>query len=77
MKAYVQYLAYSPVTGNLYEPCGDRAVVVLDGRNSLETMVNDAHQFNGFRRPKYPHFMIMQGSFRQAKAIYSTINKEF
>lgn len=73
MKAYVQYLAYSPVTGNLYEPCGDRAVVVLDGRNSLETMVNDAHQFNGFRRPMYPHFKIMRGDFRQSVEVFSSV----
>jgi hypothetical protein len=73
MKAYVQYLDYSPVSGNLYEPCGDRAVVILDGRNSLKTMINDAHEANGFRRPKYPHFKIMFGNFRESREVYSTI----
>jgi hypothetical protein len=73
MKAYVQYLAYSPITGNLYEPCGDRAVVVLDGRNSLETMINDAHEFNGFRRPTYPHFKIMRGDFKQSVEVFSSV----
>ena len=73
MKAYVQYLDYSPVSGNLYEPCGDRAVLMLDGRNCLDTMINDAHQCNGIRRPKYPHFKIMRGNFRNAISIYSTI----
>ena len=76
MKAYVQYLDYSPVTGNLYEPCGDRAVVILDGRNCLDTMINDAHSFNGVCRPKYPHFKIMYGDFRQAISIYSTLNQK-
>ena len=73
MKAYIQYLDYSPVTGNLYDPCGDRSVVILDGRNNLDTWINDAIENNGFRRPKYPHFKIMLGDFRQSKEIYSTI----
>jgi hypothetical protein len=73
MKAYVQYLDYSPVSGNLIEPCGDRSVFILDGRNNLATWINDAKDANGFRRPKYPHFKIMLGDFRQAKEIYSTI----
>ena len=73
MKAYIQYIAYNEFTQSHYEPCGDRAVVVLDGRNNLATMIQDAHEFNGFRRPKYPHFKIMQGDFREAKEIYSTL----
>jgi hypothetical protein len=72
MKAYVQYLDYSPVTGNLYEPCGDRAVVILDGRRNLSGWIEDAHECNGFRRPKYPHFQIMSGDFRQSHQIYTT-----
>jgi hypothetical protein len=72
MKAFIQYFDYSPVTGNLYEPCGDRAVVILDGRNSLETWIKDGHNFNGLRRPKYPHFKVMLGDFRNSKEIYST-----
>lgn len=63
MKAYVQYLAYSPVTGELYEPCGDRA-------NNLSTWIDDARSFNGYRRPKYPAFRIMLGDLRSAKCIY-------
>lgn len=73
MQAYIQYLDYSPVTGALYEPCGDRAVLQLDGRNNLNTMIQDGHKYNGFNRPKYPHFKVMQGDFREAKEIYSTI----
>ena len=73
MKYYIQYLDYSPITGNLYEPCGDRAVVVLDGRNNLSTMIEDAKRFNGFRRATYPHFQIMQGDFRASKVIYSSV----
>jgi len=73
MKAYVQYLDYSPVTGELYEPCGDRAVVILDGRRNLQGWVDDAKECNGVRRPKYPHFRIMLGDFSQATPIYSTL----
>lgn len=73
MKAYVQYLDYSPVTGELYEPCGDRAIVILDGRRNLQGWVDDAKECNGVRRPKYPHFRIMLGELRQATPVYSTI----
>lgn len=72
MKAYVQYLDVSPVTGELYEPCGDRAVVILDGRRTLSAWIQDAKDCNGVRRPTYPHFRIMQGDFRNAHPIYST-----
>ena len=73
MKAFIQYLKICPITGNLYEPCGDRAVVILDGRNNLATWIQDGHKFNGYCRPKYPHFKIMLGDFRNYKEIYSTI----
>ncbi len=72
MKAYVQYLDFSPVTGELYEPCGDRAVVILDGRRTLEGWIQDAKDCNGVRRPQYPHFRIMQGDFLSAHQIYTT-----
>ena len=29
---YMQFFRKSPTTGKLYEACGDRAVVILDGR---------------------------------------------
>ena len=72
MKAYVQYLDFSPVTGELYEPCGDRAVVILDGRRNLAGWIQDAKDCNGVRRPQYPHFHIMQGDFRSAHKVYTT-----
>ena len=76
MKYYVQYWSENPITGKLYEPCGDRAVVILDGRNNLETMIDDAHRFNGYRRPVYPHFQIMKGDFHHAAPIYSTMENK-
>lgn len=73
MRAYVQYLDYSPVTGKLYEPCGDRSVVILDGRRTLPGWIDDALECNGYRRPVYPHFQIMRGDFHHAEIIYSTV----
>jgi hypothetical protein len=73
MKAYVQYLDYSPVSGALHEPCGDRAVVILDGRRTLSGWIEDARECNGYRRPVYPHFQIMRGDFREFEIIYSTV----
>lgn len=72
MKAYIQYFDVSPITGKLYEPCGDRAVVILDGRRTLSGWIEAARECNGVRRPTYPHFQIMSGDFRAAKVIYST-----
>jgi hypothetical protein len=72
MKAYIEYLDYSPVTGELRNPCGDRSIVILDGRNNLQTWIADGHAFNGYRRPVYPHFRIMQGDLHHATEVYRT-----
>jgi len=73
MKAYIQYLDTSPINGEIYEPCGDRAVVILDGRRNLSAWIQDAKNCNGVKRPTYPHFRIMRGDFKQSTVIYSTI----
>jgi hypothetical protein len=66
---YVQY--YEPkLDGTLGEACGDRGVVILDGRNSIATMKLDARRFNGYRRPVYEAFAIFSGpSFTRSTAI--------
>jgi hypothetical protein len=76
MKYYIQYLEISPISGKIYEPCGDRAVVILDGRLNLDSMINAAHENNGARRPRYAHFKIMRGARFNGnnKVIYSTLN---
>jgi hypothetical protein len=66
MKAYVQYYETNCITKKLYAPCGDRSVVVLDGRNNLATMKDDAIRFNGYRRPKYEAYQIFKGDFRES-----------
>ena len=40
---------------------GDRAYVILDGRNSIHNSIDDAIRFNGVRRPNYSHCQICQG----------------
>ena len=67
---FVQYYHKGAVSGDLIPACGDRAVVILDGRNRFETMVEDAIKFNGYRRPVYEAFQLFQGdSFTRCKAI--------
>jgi hypothetical protein len=69
---YVQY--FDDRDGELVEPCGDRSVVILDGRNSLETSIDDAIKFNGFHRPTYDAFQIRQGEvFSRSSAMTEII----
>lgn len=71
---YVQYYQ-TDLSGKLAEACGDRAVVVLDGRNKPETWKADAVKFNGFRRQKYEAYAIFKGeSFTRSKAITPVIS---
>lgn len=66
---YVQYFHYG-TTGKLIPACGDRSVVVLDGRQKLHTWLQDAKNFNGWRRPVYPAFQLWRGrSFTQSQPL--------
>jgi len=58
---YVQYLEKGPISGELIETCGDRGIVILDGRNSITTIHNDAKRFNGYKRPFYDAYRIYEG----------------
>lgn len=72
MKTFVQYFQYGTVTGRLMEACGDRSIVILDGRNTLATLHADARRFNGYRRPNYPAYQLMRGdTFSRATPISS------
>jgi hypothetical protein len=67
---YVQYYDQTADGRELIEVCGDRGIVILDGRNTLSNSIRDGFTFNGNRRPLYPAFKIMQGeSFTRAKPI--------
>ena len=70
MKAFIQYLDYDN-SGKVSAPCGDRCVIILDGRIKLESMVDIAVDSNGVNRPKYPFFEIRAGDFKQSEVIYS------
>jgi len=70
---YVQYYERNS-SGELQEAIGDRGVVVLDGRNSLETMKSDAVAFNGERRPVFDGYRIFKGySFTRSAPITEII----
>jgi hypothetical protein len=70
---YVQY--YWRHGDKMIEECGDRGVVVLDARNSIETSMDDAVNFNGKHRPFYAGCRIFQGgSFSNARPITELIN---
>lgn len=57
---YVQYFQRDSKT-MLVEACGDRSVVLLDGRNNLRTMKEDVMRYNGNHRPNYDAYRIYQG----------------
>ena len=57
---YVQYFTIGAVSGKLIEACGDRGVVILDGRNSLSTMHHDAITFNGLSRPIFNAYQLLK-----------------
>lgn len=56
MKTFVQYLDKNGV-----DACGDRSIVILDGRNKLPVLIEDARIMNGYHRPFYPKFQIRKG----------------
>ena len=62
---YVQY--FTADNSRLIEACVDRGVVILDGRNSLTTMIEDAKFFNANRRPRYAAFQIRKGFFSRSR----------
>ena len=71
---YVQYLQKSALTGELTPACGDRSVVILDGRNNIETMKAQAVSHNGFRRPIYLAYQIFRGdTFSRSEPITNII----
>ena len=58
---YAQYFDRGLISNKLTPACGDRSVVILDGRNSMATWKDEAVKFNGFRRPKYEAYQIYKG----------------
>jgi len=71
MKAFIEYLE-KDLAGNLNRPCGDRSIIILDGRVKLENMVEIAIESNGRARPLYPYFQICEGDLKSSRVIYSS-----
>ena len=72
---YVQYFHKGVISRQDIPACGDRAVFVLDGRQTMQTWHRDAVKFNGQRgRPVYTAYQLMHGeTFTRSKAISSII----
>lgn len=76
MKYYIQFMraGIGSETGQMVEPCGSDSVFILDGRNNLDTMIND-----GFERMRklenvqnFAGFQVMKGNFKSAVSMYKT-----
>lgn len=58
---YVQYFHKGVMSGKDIPACGDHAVLVLDGRRTMQTWHRDAVEANGYRRPTYTAYQLMRG----------------
>jgi len=56
---FVQYFQFHK--NKLIEACGDRAIVILDGRFRISRCHEEARELNGFRRPHYDAYQIWEG----------------
>jgi hypothetical protein len=71
---YVQYFHKGVVSGENIPACGDRAVLVLDGRQTMQTWHRDAVAANGNRRPAYTAYQLMSGeTFTRSELISNII----
>ena len=56
------------------EQCGSDSVFILDGRNNIETMINDAYERMERLKPVQPHyngFNICRGTFSKHTILHS------
>lgn len=42
---FAQFYTRGVISGDVIEACGDRSVIILDGRNTIETMMENAITF--------------------------------
>ena len=75
MKAFIQYLTNKVVWKEGIEPglipaCGDRAVIILDGRQKLHTWIMQAFRANESPLRGYPGFEIHKGNFKNSTVIF-------
>ena len=69
---YAQY--YYQVEGQLVEAIGDRAVIILDGRRSLNNLIADAIESNEVKRPRFDAFDLRRGTFTKNAKLTKPIN---
>jgi len=75
MTAYVQFLTKN-LKGQTVEACGSDGVFILDGRNCLDTMINDAYEQKHklrFVQKHYVGFEIRKGARFES---YTVVHKE-
>ena len=73
MKMFIQYLDYGVGGGSMIEPCGDRSVLIVDGRCSFASAIIIARENNGKYRPVYLGFRIYNGDFKHSSFMYEEI----
>lgn len=73
MKAYVQFYDYK-LDNTVDEALGSDSVFILDARNNLDTMINDAYErIEKLKNvQKYRHFQIREGDLKCYRVVYST-----
>lgn len=59
---YIQYFTKSAMDDTkLVETCGNRGVIIIDGRWRISRAIEEAIECNGKRRPFYEGFQIFEG----------------
>ena len=76
MKAYVQFYVKQGDPPKMVEACGSDGVFVLDARNGLWTMEEDAKDRMRilWTVQKYEHFEIRRGNLKCYVVMYSTMD---
>ncbi len=71
MKYFVQFKE-TGLDGTLHDAMGSDGIFILDGRNNIQTMIQDAYnQMNRLRFvKKYQFFEIHRGDMKRSRIIY-------
>lgn len=75
MKYWAYLFTTNPITGKLYRPCGDRSVIRLDGRTTMDSMQNVIEDHNKSIPTPFEAYQIVRGvCLLQAKPLTGIIN---
>lgn len=80
MKAYVQLLSTTVDGEHLIEACGSSAIFILDGRQNLETHINDAHDWLTRQRrfsKSYVGCKVMRGDLKHSVMVYKYVMRDY